>query len=869
MNSEIKMHENADRIFEAYNDAMGKDFGKETRDRIHWICNQAKGEHILDIGCSQGVACILLGREGKQVLGIDIDPRSIEYANNVLLQDYYNIKENVTFLCADFMKYDFQGKKFDSVILTEVLEHLTDPKRLIDHIQPVLKPSGRLIISVPLGLNSYFDHKKSYYVLDIIEEIEEYYDILTYKITHRNINLICTKRTNVRTEPLQLSRGYVQAIEKGLEQKEQSNEKILVDTRERLKQIQLTVQNEKAELSKKMQTVQNEKAELSRKIQIVQHEKAELSRKLQTTARQLQQSQKERTEFSKKLYKAHHNKWYKFGQLSRKRKIWTAGRTISKKLHIYWLLRPFAKLVKKVFNKKKNSMSIKTKQYKPQNNTNDFSQKTRIKKSLSELNVLLIADEFTYNNMVSLFNNLILPTPDNYKEMLTTHNIDLFFCESAWQGNAKTWEHKISNAGFRDNTELKKLVSKCKQKGIPTIFWNKEDPFHFNSFLDSAKVFDFVYTSCGDSVKKYQAAGCKQVNWAPFFFSPKIFNPVQEIPRQEKTVFSGAYYPGKYPERAEFIDLFPSMFTPKELVIYDRNYNNKDNINQFPELFKPYIVGHLPATEIKRAYKGYKIALNANSITNSQTMFARRVIETLACNTPIISSEADSIKHLFGNIIVSSNNQEEIQQEVERLFKDSDYYREKCLKGVQEVFRKYTNVKVVENMISHTPINLVKEKSDVGVISHCTNSEEVHNAIALFVSQHVDVDCTLHMFIPYYDGYEKEFNKYNSDGIYMHPIDYIQEIDNISEIIQAKYIVIMSPGERYSTYYIQDFLNGYQYIHEDIILTQYVGKEYSFVSHINPKRFMSPTKSLPPEMVRAFMLQSQNSIKQQAFNINN
>ncbi len=623
------------------------------------------------------------------------------------------------------------------------------------------------------------------------------------------------------------------------------------------------------ERDKKIQVVQHEKAELSRKIQIVQHEKAELSRKLQTTARQLQQAQKEKIEFSKNLYKAHNNKWYRFGQMTRKRKIWTAGKVISKKLHIYWVLRPFAKLVKKVFNKKKKSKSIKTQRDKPQNHTNNFLQRTRIKKSLSDLNVLLIADKFTYNNISSLFNNIISPTPDNYKEILVTHNIDLFFCESAWQGNDKAWEHKVSNAGFRDNTELKKLVSECKQKGIPTIFWNKEDPFHFDSFLDSAKVFDFVYTTCGDSVKKYQEAGCKQVYLAPFFFNPKIFNPIPEIPRVEKMVFAGAYYPNKFPERAEFIDLFPSMFTPKELIIYDRNYNNKDNINQFPEHFKPYIVGHLASTEIKRAYKGYKIALNANSIINSQTMFARRVIETLACNTPIISSEADSIKYLFGDIIVSSNRREEIQQEVERLFKDSHYYREKCLQGVRKVFRKYINTKVIEDMISHTSINLVQEKSSVAVVSYCTNSEEVHNAIALFVSQHVDTGCTLHMFIPYYEGYEKEFNKYNSGGIYIHPVDYIHVVDHMSEIIQTKYIVIMSPGERYSTYYVQDFLNGYQYIDENTILTQHVGEEYSFDSHINPKRFMSHIKNLSSEMVRVFMLQSQAQVKQQAFNINN
>ncbi len=45
------------------------------------------------------------------------------------------------------------------------------------------------------------------------------------------------------------------------------------------------------------------------------------------------------------------DKWYRFGQMSRKRKIWTIGKVLSKKLKIYWPLKPFAKLVKKLLGK--------------------------------------------------------------------------------------------------------------------------------------------------------------------------------------------------------------------------------------------------------------------------------------------------------------------------------------------------------------------------------------------------------------------------------------------------------------------------------------------------------------------------------------
>ena len=43
--------------------------------------------------------------------------------------------------------------------------------------------------------------------------------------------------------------------------------------------------------------------------------------------------------------------WYRFGQMSFKRKIWTIGKVVSKKIRLYWLLRPIAEAVKKIVGK--------------------------------------------------------------------------------------------------------------------------------------------------------------------------------------------------------------------------------------------------------------------------------------------------------------------------------------------------------------------------------------------------------------------------------------------------------------------------------------------------------------------------------------
>ena len=46
------------------------------------------------------------------------------------------------------------------------------------------------------------------------------------------------------------------------------------------------------------------------------------------------------------------NRWYRFGQLSRKRKIWVIGKVLSKKFRIYKILRFMLKIIKYIFEKK-------------------------------------------------------------------------------------------------------------------------------------------------------------------------------------------------------------------------------------------------------------------------------------------------------------------------------------------------------------------------------------------------------------------------------------------------------------------------------------------------------------------------------------
>ena len=169
------MRQPYDRITEAYHDDMGINFGEKVRERVHWICSQAKGDNILDIGCSQGIVPILLGREGKKVLGIDLIDDAIQYAKNSLDEESETTKKYVEFVAANFTDYDFGHMKYDSIILSEVLEHLTDPARFLEKAASLLKENGQVIITVPFGIINHFDHKKTYYLIELINMLEKHF----------------------------------------------------------------------------------------------------------------------------------------------------------------------------------------------------------------------------------------------------------------------------------------------------------------------------------------------------------------------------------------------------------------------------------------------------------------------------------------------------------------------------------------------------------------------------------------------------------------------------------------------------------------------------------------------------------------------
>ena len=103
--------------------------------------NLAGRQRILDVGCGDGSASggWLAGRCAGYV-GVDVSPAAVEAARARGL-DARVIEDAGTL--------PFEDASFDGVLCTEVLEHLFDPLGALEEIRRVLRPGGRVVMTVP------------------------------------------------------------------------------------------------------------------------------------------------------------------------------------------------------------------------------------------------------------------------------------------------------------------------------------------------------------------------------------------------------------------------------------------------------------------------------------------------------------------------------------------------------------------------------------------------------------------------------------------------------------------------------------------------------------------------------------------------
>jgi spore maturation protein CgeB len=293
---------------------------------------------------------------------------------------------------------------------------------------------------------------------------------------------------------------------------------------------------------------------------------------------------------------------------------------------------------------------------------------------LKNLKVALISDSLT-ESCLQFECNVRIVSPLNYMWVLYTWKPDILFVESTWEGKSKNWKFKVASYPDypkRNNKKLKKVVDFAKDLNIPTVFWNKEDDVHCERFINSAKLFDHVFTVDKNCLSEYKKRldPTTTLNTMLFPIQPATHYPTDFSFKHKKACFVGSYSTNIHDKRRYWQDLMFESSKPLGLTVFDRNSERKSAMYRYPELEHLEVKAAVSHVETANIYRDYMVSLNVNTIENSPTMFSRRLVEILACGSLAVTNPSLSVDKLFGDYCHVISNINEAKELLLRLSLD-------------------------------------------------------------------------------------------------------------------------------------------------------------------------------------------------------
>ncbi|MER3402147.1 MAG: class I SAM-dependent methyltransferase [Armatimonadota bacterium] len=117
-----------------------------------------RGKKVLDLGCGHGSLCVDMAKAGAtRVVGVDLDPRRIEFAQRNLERNFPDLLGRVEFHLIDIAQLPEDG--FDLMTSKDTFEHVMDLPAVLSAMHARLKPGGRLYAAIgPLWNSPFGDH---------------------------------------------------------------------------------------------------------------------------------------------------------------------------------------------------------------------------------------------------------------------------------------------------------------------------------------------------------------------------------------------------------------------------------------------------------------------------------------------------------------------------------------------------------------------------------------------------------------------------------------------------------------------------------------------------------------------------------------
>ena len=421
----------------------------------------------------------------------------------------------------------------------------------------------------------------------------------------------------------------------------------------------------------------------------------------------------------------------------------------------------------------------------------------------------VICDRFMYDALSAAADFVYLP-PDVSSETLA--GLDCLLVVSTWTGLNGEWRGvQVSDSPAR--TRALEIIDCCKSRGIPTLFYSKEDPPHYAEYLDFARRCDVVFTSAAECAADYMRdCGHERVHVLRFCANPMRHNPVgMRYARDKGVIFAGSWR-SWYAERCRDMEtIFDAIVAfGRRLDIVDRDYaRSADPKFRYPAKYSAFRHPAIDYAELLKIHKLYDWAVNINTIKNSETMFAARVYELQAMGNLLISNDSVGMRSIFPDVTVA-NTGEDVRKALDGMSGEALYERQ--VAGVRRVLDGETCFDRVRELLSFSgvPYNAVADDRQVLVVA----DEITPEVQSMFTEQSWRSKRLLSV---------REFTE--------------------DEYARADVVAFFSSKARYGRFYIEDMVNGFKYTACDYITKDaYVrrgrvvaGREHDYVDVVRDR----------------------------------
>ena len=100
-------------------------------------------KRVLDIGCGNGELICMLAEKGHKCVALDLSKNRLAKFKNRAK------KLGVAQIQGDSTNIPLQDSSIDLIMCSEVLEHIKDYEKVLKQMNRILKPHGRIVVSVP------------------------------------------------------------------------------------------------------------------------------------------------------------------------------------------------------------------------------------------------------------------------------------------------------------------------------------------------------------------------------------------------------------------------------------------------------------------------------------------------------------------------------------------------------------------------------------------------------------------------------------------------------------------------------------------------------------------------------------------------